>query len=152
MALRIGELAQRTQTTVETIRYYERERLLPAPARSAGNYRIYGDEHVERLRFIRHCRSLDMALDEIRSLLQHRDAPADDCTDVNNLLDQHIVAVEERMKELRQLKRHLVTLRRKCNQPAATANCGILRALADNSCHEHMENESVAANTPFHPR
>lgn len=81
--LRIGELAQRTGTQVETIRYYEREGLLPEPARSEGNYRLYDRAHAERLSFIRHCRSLDMTLDEIRVLLQFRDAPEQNCGEVN---------------------------------------------------------------------
>ncbi len=135
MPLKIGELARKTDTTVETIRFYEKEGLLPAAARSESNYRLYGDEHVERLRFIRHCRTLDMALDEVRSLLEYRDRPTDDCGDVNRMLDEHIEAVEVRMKELAQLKQHLQTLRQQCAKPAPTSACGILRALADQSCH-----------------
>src|SRR5690606_35533884 len=110
-AMRIGELGRLADTSVETIRYYEREGLLPAPARSDGNYRLYSDDHIERLRFIRHCRSLDIALDEIRSLLQHRDEPEEDCTDDNTLLAEQIKAVVVRMKELRQLQtRHVILL------------------------------------------
>ncbi|MHB1247791.1 MAG: MerR family transcriptional regulator, partial [Sulfuriferula sp.] len=60
--IKIGELAKRTACQVETIRYYEREGLLSPPARSAGNFRLYGNAHVDRLHFIRHCRSLDMSL------------------------------------------------------------------------------------------
>ena len=135
MPIKIGELARRTETTVETIRFYEKEGLLPKPSRSEGNYRLYGDDHVERLRFIRHCRTLDMALDEIRILLQYRDIPTEDCGDVNALLDEHISAVEIRIKELMHLKQHLVTLRQKCTRSASTESCGILGALADHSCH-----------------
>lgn len=135
MPIRIGELAKLTETTVETIRFYEKEGLLPEPSRSEGNYRLYGDGHVERLRFIRHCRTLDMALGEVRTLLRYRDTPAEDCADVNALLDEHIDAVEARIKELMLLKQHLVTLRRKCTSTAATESCGILGALADQSCH-----------------
>ncbi|MFT0851098.1 Cd(II)/Pb(II)-responsive transcriptional regulator [Achromobacter sp. F4_2707] len=135
MSMKIGELARRTDTRVETIRYYEKEGLLPQPARSASNYRLYGDAHVERLRFIRHCRTLDMALDEVRTLLHYRDTPMDDCGDVNGLLDEHIQAVEARIQELNHLKQHLVTLREKCTEVAPTTACGILGALADHSCH-----------------
>jgi len=60
--MKIGELAKATHTQVETIRYYEREGLLPETPRTEGNYRVYGSEHVERLSFIRHCRGLDMTL------------------------------------------------------------------------------------------
>ena len=73
--MKIGELAKLADCQVETVRYYEREGLLPAPARSGGNYRLYSSEHVERLTFIRNCRTLDMTLDEIRSLLALMDRP-----------------------------------------------------------------------------
>ncbi|MFX7140454.1 MerR family transcriptional regulator, partial [Acinetobacter baumannii] len=81
--MKIGKLAQTAGTTVETIRFYEHEGLLPAPARSSGNYRLYASQHLERLAFIRHCRSLDMTLNEIRSLLRLKDAPHEDCGEVN---------------------------------------------------------------------
>lgn len=135
MPIKIGALARLTETTVETIRYYEKEGLLPAPSRSEGNYRLYGEDHVERLKFVRHCRTLDMSLGEIRTLLQYRETPIEDCSHVNDLLDEHIQAVEARMKELLQLKQHLVNLRRQCATTAPTTSCGILRALADHSCH-----------------
>ncbi|WP_284440224.1 MerR family transcriptional regulator [Hafnia paralvei] len=56
MDIKIGELARRTECRVVTIRYYEKERILPKPGRSQGNFRLYGEEHVERLLFTRHCR------------------------------------------------------------------------------------------------
>ncbi len=86
--MKIGELASHAGAQVETIRYYEREGLLPETARTDGNYRIYGPTHAERLRFIRNCRSLDMTLDEIRLLLRFKDSPAENCGGVNDLLDQ----------------------------------------------------------------
>lgn len=135
MRIKIGELAKRTESTVETIRYYEKQGLLPEPTRSEGNYRLYGEDHIERLRFVRHCRTLDMSLDEVRTLLQYRDTPDEDCGDVNAMLDEHIHAVEVRMEELMQLKRHLTVLRQKCASTAPTSSCGILLALADSSCH-----------------
>ena len=77
--MKIGELAKLTDCQVETIRYYEREGLLPEPARSEGNYRLYTQTHVERLTFIRNCRSLDMTLEQIRRLLNLRDSPQEQC-------------------------------------------------------------------------
>ncbi|MER1968435.1 MerR family DNA-binding protein [Castellaniella sp. GW247-6E4] len=76
-----------------------------------------------------------MALDEVRTLLQYRDTPTEDCGNVNDLLDEHIHAVEVRVEELMHLKQHLVALRRQCADTAPTTSCGILRALADDSCH-----------------
>ncbi|KSW27500.1 MAG: Cd(II)/Pb(II)-responsive transcriptional regulator [Burkholderiales bacterium 66-5] len=135
MKIRIGELAQRTRCEVVTIRYYEKEGLLPAPARSSGNFRLYGDAHIERLQFIRHCRSLDMTLSEVRALLGLRDNPTQDCGEVNALLDNHIQEVEVRMEALSQLKTHLFALREKCSGARPVETCGILQGLAECSCH-----------------
>jgi len=77
-----------------------------------------------------------MALDEVRVLLQYWNEPDKDCGDVDALLDEHIEAVEVRIKELMQLKQHLTFLRQKCASSAPAVSCGILNALADNSCHE----------------
>lgn len=67
--MKIGELAEVTGTAVETIRFYEREKLLPSAARAENNYRMYSTEHIGQLAFIRRCRSLDMTLDEVLSLI-----------------------------------------------------------------------------------
>ena len=136
MPIKIGALAKRTGATVETIRYYEKEGLLPEPSRSAGNYRLYREDHIERLQFIMHCRTLDMTLSEVQTLLEYWDEPDKNCGDVDILLDEHIHAVEVRMQELAQLKQHLTVLRQKCVSSASTVSCGILKTLADNSCHE----------------
>jgi Cd(II)/Pb(II)-responsive transcriptional regulator len=128
-SLRIGELAKQTGCLVETIRYYEREGLLLEPARSVGNYRLYTNIHVERLQFIRHCRSLDMTLEEIRNLLRFRDAPDENCGEVNALLNEHIEHVSNRIKELRFLQKNLRGLRSLCERAQANKDCGILQSL-----------------------
>lgn len=128
--MKIGQLARVTDTQVETIRFYEREGLLPAPSRSNGNYRVYESSHVERLSFIRHCRSLDIALDEIRRLLRFKDAPAESCHEVNDVLDEHIGHVAERIRELRRLERQLRDLRELCTKARDAAHCGILVQLS----------------------
>lgn len=135
MDIRIGELARRTGCAVVTIRYYETEGLLPPPVRSGGNYRLYDDALIERLQFIRHCRSLDMTLAEIRTLLSYRETPLQDCGEVTELLDKHIQQVEVRVEALLQLKGHLLALRKKCDGARAAASCGILQGLSDSACH-----------------
>ena len=127
--MRIGNLAEATATPVETIRYYEREGLIPAARRSDNNYRVYTQEHADRLAFIRHCRGLDMTLDEIRSLLRLRDAPSQNCGEVNALLDEHIGHVATRIRELRALEQDLKSLRARCASPQSLAACGILNQL-----------------------
>jgi len=128
--MKIGELASAAKTQVETIRYYEREGLLPQAPRSESNYRIYGAEHTERLGFIRHCRSLDMTLEEIRVLLRFKDSPDDNCADVNALLDEHIGHVAARIRGLRQLEQQLKALREQCTEAQDAGHCGILGGLA----------------------
>lgn len=127
--MRIGDLAESTGTAVETIRFYEREGLMPAAQRADNNYRVYTAAHAERLAFIRHCRNLDMTLDEIRTLLRLRDTPSQDCGEVNALLDEHIGHVTHRIRELRTLQKDLKALRARCGTPHAIEQCGILNEL-----------------------
>ena len=128
--MKIGELAKVTDTQVETIRFYEQEGLLPKPARTEGNFRIYGQQHLQRLTFIRHCRSLDMALNEIRQLLRFKDLTNENCGSVNNFLDSHIETVTNRIKDLQQLEKQLRELRELCHANQDSAHCGILNELS----------------------
>ncbi|MDK6079470.1 Cd(II)/Pb(II)-responsive transcriptional regulator [Massilia varians] len=133
--MKIGELAERSGCLVETIRYYERIRLLMPPERSANNYRTYNERHADRLSFIRHCRALDMTLDEIRVLLDLRDHPQQECVGVNDLLDKHIGHVVERIRALTSLEAQLRDLRGRCVVTDTTSSCAILRALGtEGSC------------------
>ncbi|MBA4342293.1 MAG: Cd(II)/Pb(II)-responsive transcriptional regulator [Methylibium sp.] len=127
--MKIGELAVATATQIETIRFYEREGLLPTPERSAGNYRLYDERHLQRLVFIRRCRSLDMALDEIRALLRFIDHPSADCAEVNHVLDEHIEHVSRRIQELHALEKELISLRSRCQASGSGQACAILREL-----------------------
>ncbi|CAN5473433.1 Cd(II)/Pb(II)-responsive transcriptional regulator [soil metagenome] len=125
--MKIGELAKATQTQPETIRFYEHEGLLGKPPRSKGNFRLYGREHLERLAFIRHCRSLDMTLDDIRALLRFQDAPRENCHAINDVLEEHIESVARRIRDLRELHKELKSLRDQCDGVAA--ECAILDGL-----------------------
>ena len=127
--MKIGVVSELTGCNIETIRYYERERLLPEPARSEGNYRLYTQAHVERLTFIRNCRSLDMTLEEIRSLLNLRDSPQDQCESVNALIDEHIHHVKARIDGLLALQTQLLNLRQRCSEGPEGEPCGILQRL-----------------------
>ena len=127
--MRIGALAEATGTAVETIRFYEREGLLPAAARADNNYRLYTGAHADRLGFIRQCRNLDMTLDEVRALLRFKDAPQQDCGEVDALLDAHIEHVARRIRELRTLELDLKRLRARCDASHEADECGILSGL-----------------------
>lgn len=144
--MRIGELGQAAGVDVETIRYYERTRLLPEPARRANGYRAYGEPHLERLVFIRHCRALDMPLAEVRRLLDFLGQPLAECSDVDRLIDQQLARVRTRIRSLRALERQLSALRRCCATPQVAADCGILHELVTAARQEARTGDRHAAD------
>jgi Cd(II)/Pb(II)-responsive transcriptional regulator len=127
--MKIGELAKAAHCTTETIRFYEKEGLMPDAQRTDANYRNYTTEHVERLRFIRNCRALDMTHDEIRSLLRLTDHPSDRCQSIDALLDEHIGHVDARLAELQHLRAQLTELREQCTGERTVEACGIVQGL-----------------------
>ncbi|MBI1942354.1 MAG: Cd(II)/Pb(II)-responsive transcriptional regulator [Betaproteobacteria bacterium] len=143
--MRIGELARRASCPVETVRYYEKAGLLPAPRRTPGNYRSYGPHHAERLAFIRRCRSLDMSLPEIRTLLAALVRPAADCGEVNALLDAHIAHVAARVAELERLKSELDAIRAHCSGARPLDECGILQSLAQPAARRARARSHIAS-------
>jgi Cd(II)/Pb(II)-responsive transcriptional regulator len=141
--MRIGELSKRTSCDIETIRYYEKSGLLAEPGRNSSGYREYAAEHLERLQFIRHCRSLQLSLAEIRVLLDLQTNPSSGCQEVDQLLDGHIAQVREQMAALRILEEQLVTLRKQCQGPHSVEECGILQNL-----NEAVESQECACHEP----
>lgn len=143
--MKIGELARAAETDVETIRYYERAGLLAAPPRTDAGYRVYGEEHLEALRFIRHCRSLDMPLADARRLaeLAHDDTLT--CEDANQLIETQLERVHARIHALQSLEQQLLHLQAQCHSRHETRDCGILRALIQGAhgeacaCHADAE-------------
>lgn len=125
--MKIGELATRAACDVQTVRFYEREGLLEAPVRTASGYRDYDKRHLTQLSFIRHLRSLDIPLPEVRQLLAFAAAPKKSCAAVNDLLDGHVALVKGRIAALQALEEQLVALRRTCNGDESTP-CAILES------------------------
>ena len=129
--MKIGELSARTGVPVETIRYYEQKGLLPPPERQSNNYRHYAQRHETRLVFIRQCRGLDMTLEEIEVLLRAVDQPQASCDVVNQLLDEHIDHVVQRLRQLQTLEVQLRELRSRCQGQDTAQHCGILAELVN---------------------
>ena len=125
--MKISDIAKATSTSIETIRYYEREGLIPPAQRQANNYRHYDESHLQQLSFIRHCRSLDMSLEEIRLLLEFKSNPKENCSEVNYVIDNHIQHVRDRIESLLKLETQLTQLRALCI--AEGGNCAILKQL-----------------------
>ena len=133
--MQIKELALATGVDIETIRYYEKQGLLPAPPRRDNGYRSYEAEHVQRLSFIRHCRALDMPLADVNRLLGFLDKPDAHCGDVDVLVDDQLARVRARLKSMRALEKQLLQLRSRCSGSGEGEHCGILDELVS-AAHE----------------
>jgi len=125
----IGSLSRQTGCNIETIRYYERIGLLPAPPRTAGGHRSYDREHVRRLGFIRRSRELGFPLDEVRALLRLADGDEVDCGTVQAITVRHLRGVRERIQDLRRLERTLKTISDQCAGGVAP-HCPVIEALS----------------------
>ncbi|MGH8670768.1 MAG: Cd(II)/Pb(II)-responsive transcriptional regulator [Burkholderiales bacterium] len=150
--MRIGELGQATGVDIETVRYYEKEGLLPPPARQTNGYRAYGPAHLERLAFIRHCRALDMPLADVKRLLKFVEHPDADCSDINRLIDEQLTRVRARLKSMHALEKQLAALRERCAASYSAAECGILHELVaaahGEACACHPAVDGTPVMTP----
>ena len=124
----IGKLSLETGVNIETIRYYERIGIMPAPPRTGGGQRNYGEEHLKRLPFIRRCRELGFSLDEIRALLGLAGGHALTCAEVSGMARAHIADIRQKVKDLRKLERVLTELAARCHG-RKVPECAILDAL-----------------------
>ena len=125
----IGVLAKATGTKVETIRWYERARLLSAPDRTSGNYRVYGAAHLGRLSFIRRARDLGFSLDQIRTLLDIAEQQDRSCETVDAIAREHLEEVDRKIADLQALRRELDSVIGQCRH-GRIAECRIIEALA----------------------
>jgi len=129
-ALTIGQLANRAGVGVETIRFYEREGLIPEPERRpSSRYRQYLPQAVRRVRFIRHAKGLGFTLKEIQDLLDLRVDPESTCADVRERAREKIAGIEERIASLQRMKAALERLARSCRGRGPTTECPILGEL-----------------------
>lgn len=138
--MRIGELAKQSDLTVETIRFYEVEGLIPKAERSMNNYRSYTEGHLKRLLFIKHCRSLDMSLDEIRILTDVDARRNEDAEKVHNMIALHMHKIDQQIDDLKHLKQHLALLALCCHGNHANGEpCGLIEGLTNQACCHNCE-------------
>ena len=124
----IGTLSRQTGCNIETIRYYELEGLMPHPPRTAGGHRVFGDEHLKRLTFIRRSRELGFTLEEVRGLLTTVDGGHATCAEVKAVTLDHIDDIRGKMADLKKLERVLSELAAQCIG-SETPDCPIVEAL-----------------------
>jgi MerR family mercuric resistance operon transcriptional regulator len=127
--IQIGELSRRTGCNIETIRYYERIGLLPAPARSAARYRVYGTGDVRRLTFIRRARELGFTLDAVRALLGLSGDGSAACPEVRELAANHLAEVRAKIADLQAMEHVLANAVRRC-AAGELPGCPIIDALS----------------------
>lgn len=130
--LSIGELSRRTGVKITTIRYYESAGLLLEPPRTAAGRRVYGEEHLRRLNFIRHARELGFEVDHIRELLALTDQPEKSCARVDAIARQHLNEVEDKIARLSLLRSELTRMVNACRR-GRVADCRIIDSLADHT-------------------
>lgn len=130
-ALSIGSLAKRVGVNIDTIRYYEREGLLPEPARRASGYRSYGEGTVAQLRFIRRAKDLGFTLEEIRDLLALSSDRRKGVRAVKKRAELRLAAIDARIAELQRVRDGLAELVLSCPGHGAPEQCPILRALGE---------------------
>jgi len=128
MRLTIGTVAHSAGSNVETVRYYERIGLLPEPPRSAGGHRLYGEEHLRRLAFIRRSRDLGFSIDEVRGLLAVCDSGDYDCAEVKARTLRHRASVRRKIADLERLDTVLSAIASRC-AGGASQDCAILDVL-----------------------
>ncbi len=131
--MKIGQLSQLSGCSIQTIRYYEKERLLESPPRSDGNYRLYDKTALERLKFVRRCRTLGVTISEIHQLLELQKKSSESCREVSSLINKKAEEVQFKIKELQHLETELLSLREKCHDDTAIAECGIIENLTETS-------------------
>ena len=128
----IGDLARRTATTVQTIRWYERDGIMPAPVRTAGGHRVYTAAHRDRLAFIRHARELGFPLADVRELLRLADDPERPCGEADAIARAHLTSVRSRIARLLALEAELARMAAACGN-GCVAECRVIEVLADQS-------------------
>jgi MerR family mercuric resistance operon transcriptional regulator len=128
MSLRIGDVAERAGVNLQTIRYYEREGLLPPP-RLASGYRVFSDSAVRQVRFIKRAQELGFSLAEIRDLLSLRASAGAGAQDMRRRARAKIIDIEDKIRSLQAMKEALATLAERCPGCGPLSDCPILDAL-----------------------
>lgn len=139
--MRRGELAEKSGCNIETVRFYEKQGLLPAPPRTAGGHRAYGAEHLKRLTFIRRSRELGFSLDHVRGLFALVDGGALTCAEVRALTLEHALEIRRKIADLERMAAVLEDVAARCVGDEAPA-CPVIDALF---CERPLAAEGLTA-------
>lgn len=142
MQISIGELSRRTGVKSTTIRYYETIGLMPAPKRTRGMQRIYGEAEVDRLGFIRHSRELGFSVDAIREILALRVHVKGSCTNIDEIAHRHMLTIDRRINQLVELRTMLQKMVEECGH-GQVGECRVIQILSDYNHHVHEKHARV---------
>lgn len=138
-----NEIAKKLGLDMETVRFYEKQDMISKPGRQQNGYREYNEGHLIELKFIQHCRSLGISLEEIRTLKGIQDQ-AVDCSQANDIIEHNIALIEVKMRELKNLRSQLLSLAETCKSTVDIKNCEIVKTLKNaakgDSCICHNSN------------
>lgn len=140
----IGQLAQAADAPTSTVRYYERRGLLTPEARSPGNYRLYSDDSLDRLRFVRSAQAAGFTLSDIAALLRFRDGEAVPCEEVRGLIDDRLEQVTDKLEHLKRVDRLLRRWRKVCSETEQFGRCGVLDGFSSPCKQNHGKHPNHA--------
>jgi Hg(II)-responsive transcriptional regulator len=129
--LKVGELAKRSRVSLQTIRYYEREGLLPKPPRLRSGYRLFSPDLVGQVQFIKRAQKLGFSLADIRQLLSIQAHPEKQCADVRRLAETKLAEIERKIGELEAIRQVLRDLAKRCPGRGPSHRCPIIKALIE---------------------
>lgn len=132
MLMTIGQVANASGTGIQTLRYYEREKLLPAATRKPSGYRLYQPEAVARLRFIRRAKDLGFSLEEIRQLLKLQDEKPGNRARVKSIADDKVTELDRKIRDLKRMRHVLAHVSESCSGKGPVHDCPIIEALQGN--------------------
>lgn len=125
----IGQLAQAAGVPASTVRYYERRRLLRPAGRTEGNYRVYGPEALERLRFIRAAQAIGLTLEDVTTLLDFRDGRTAPCREVQSLIEERLSELEKKLEQMGHVRAVLHSSLRLCRRAGRSGRCEVIEKL-----------------------
>jgi MerR family mercuric resistance operon transcriptional regulator len=129
----ISQLAHAAEVPTTTVRYYERIGLVQPEDRSVGNYRLYSDESLRKLKFIRTAQAIGFTLDDVKALLSTPDSSAASCRQVQSLIEERLAEVAQRLKDLRHVQQVLKSALAKCRETERAGCCHVIETLRETS-------------------
>ncbi len=126
--LTIGKVAKLSEVGVETIRYYEREGIICQPKKNGGAFREYPDDVVHRVRFIKRAQELGFSLNEITEMLSLRNDSSGTCSKIKSKADMKLCQIEEKIADLKRIKKALIKVKAICERQDPTSACPILES------------------------